>query len=352
MRTLSKEDPALRMTYPGFVFRTLVKEGHDPARLLADTGLTAAALADPEFQTGFPPLRQFILNAIALTGEPHLGVRLARQFEASFIGLPAYAAMNAATFVDALAVLSRFFFLTFPAIEFAFPDTDADVQPGEFAIRLRSRMPLGDVSYFASVSAVVACAKLCTAILRVPDPVLHAELGIEQPVGWDTVQAQIGFPVRFDAPDIRLFLRDALLPQALPAEDPLEHARLLALCEHVAKRTMVETTPIGRVVAFLDEGRNAALPIGRVAAALGFSDRSLRRHLERSGTTFLKLTSEIRARRARHLLAYTRLPIKTVAYELGFETPSNFARSFKQWTGSSPSAFRLAKQARDLPGRE
>ncbi|MDX2032145.1 MAG: helix-turn-helix transcriptional regulator [Blastocatellia bacterium] len=67
---------------------------------------------------------------------------------------------------------------------------------------------------------------------------------------------------------------------------------------------------------------------------------------------FLKLTNEIRERRARGMLANTDIPIKTIARDLGFDTPSNFARSFKRWTGASPSAFRLAQRVKDVPGKK
>ncbi|MDX1935198.1 MAG: AraC family transcriptional regulator ligand-binding domain-containing protein [Capsulimonadales bacterium] len=341
----------LRMTYPGFVFRLLSKEGHDPTKLLANTGLTEAVFSDPKFLTELPPLRQFFLNAIEQTGEPHLGVRLAQRFEASFIGLPAYAAMNAATFRDALAVLNRFFFLAFPAIEFTFPDKDAATQPGEFAIRLRPKLPLGDVSYFASVSAIVGCDHLCRSILRTPNPVLRGELSISKPEGWARVQGEIGFPIRFEAPEIRLFLADGMLNRALPGADPLNHPRLLTLCEIVAEGVQAEETLVGKVAAFLQEGQNLTLSISQVAAALGYSERSLRRHLENSGTTFRQLTNEIRERRARGMLANPAIPIQTIAHDLGFATPSNFTRSFKRWTGTSPSTFRLTENESDATGQ-
>ncbi len=340
----------LRMTYPGFVFRVLTKEGYDHTRLLANTGLSVEVFSDPKFMTGFPPLRHFFLNAIEQTGEPHLGIRLGQQFEASFIGLPAYTAMNAATFKDALAVLSRFFFLAFPAIEFASPDNDAEVQPGEFAIRLRPNLPLGDISYFASISALVGCEGLCKTILRTSKAGLRGEMCISKPEGWSLVEGQIGFPIRFEAPEIRIILAEELLTSVLPGADPLNHPRLLALCEKVAERAPVETSPVVKVSSFLQKGQNLALSVSQVAAALGFSERSLRRHLEQEGTTFRQLTNEIRERRARDLLANTDTPIQIISHDLGFDTHSNFARSFKQWTGTSPSAFRLARNKPDVPG--
>ncbi|NJK33418.1 MAG: AraC family transcriptional regulator [Deltaproteobacteria bacterium] len=45
------------------------------------------------------------------------------------------------------------------------------------------------------------------------------------------------------------------------------------------------------------------------------------------------------------------MPIKTIAHTLGFDTPSNFTRSFKHWTGTSPSAFRRHAHT-DAAGRK
>jgi AraC-like DNA-binding protein len=343
MRNYSEGSPQLRMTYPGFVFRSLANEGHKLPSLLANTGLNEDVLADPDFQTGFPALRQFFLNAIELTGDRHLGVRLARKFEANFIGLPAYAAMNAARFEDALTVLNRFFFLAFPAIDFTVHDQETEVERGEFAIRLHPKFPLLDISYFASASALIALEGLCKTILRIPDLPLRGELSIAKPEGWADIEEQIGFPIRFEAPHIRLFLRKDLLSKTLPGADPLNHRRLISLCEAVAEREMGAKSPVGQVTAFLQEGQNLSLSISQVATALGFSERGLRRHLERSGTTFRTLTNEIRERRARAMLANAATPIKTIADDLGFDSPSNFARSFKQWTGMSPQAFRLGQ---------
>ena len=76
------------------------------------------------------------------------------------------------------------------------------------------------------------------------------------------------------------------------------------------------------------------------AAALGYSERGLRRYLERSGTSYRKLTEQVLDRRAREMLANSALPIHVISHELGYETPSNFVRSFKRWTGETPKAFR------------
>ena len=102
------------MNYPGYVFRCLRHDGFDPEALLDGTGLTEDHLSDPYFRCPMQPISRFLLNAIEQTADPHLGVRLARRYEPTFVGLPAYAAMNAPRFSESLGVLGHFFSLSFP----------------------------------------------------------------------------------------------------------------------------------------------------------------------------------------------------------------------------------------------
>ena len=77
------------------------------------------------------------------------------------------------------------------------------------------------------------------------------------------------------------------------------------------------------------------------ADTLGFSKRTLgsitRKHLNRSPKEVIdqRLLLEIK-----RLLAHTDQSIKEIAFELGFEDPSNINKFFKRMSGSTPSAFR------------
>ncbi|AQR61888.1 hypothetical protein BZG35_09665 [Brevundimonas sp. LM2] len=347
---LTPEDPALPMTYPGFVFRVLRSEGHEAQALLSGTGLDPAQLVDPNFRCGFSPLRLLLLNAIEQTGDPHLGIRLAKRFEPTYIGLPAYAAMNAANFSDALTVLKRFFFLAFPAVEFDFDDGPFE-QAGERAVCLRPKFPFDDIEYFARISALIACDGLFRGILRMDRVVVRAETVIEEPLGWLTVDSQIEFPVRFGADADRLIFAAEHLHRPLPAHDPVNHKRLTALCEVFAREAAIQARAVGQVLAYLERDKTLAASLSEVAQSLGYSERSLRRQLERAGTSYRKLIDQARAQRARMLLGSTDQPIQTIAFDLGFDTASNFARSFKRWTGATPKAFREGLKAPQHAGR-
>lgn len=177
---------------------------------------------------------------------------------------------------------------------------------------------------------------------------MRAETTISEPEGWAEVAANVTrVPIRFHAASNRIIFPASLLNHALPCSDPINHAKLVAMCEKFAADTGHTATPVSKVLAFLENGKNIEASLSTAANELGYSERGLRRHLERAGSTYRKLVDEVRQRQAREMLASSALSIQAIAHELGYDAPSNFARSFKRWTGQSPKAFRdeFRKQA-------
>lgn len=318
-------------------------EGHDPKALLAGTPLTRDHFTDPNVRIDLPILRRFILNSIECTGDPHLGPKLASRFEAHFGGLPVYAAMNAASLKEALQVLNRFSRLTFPAIEIAFTQAKAGLEPGEAAVRIEPKLALMDLTYFVSSTALIVCNDFLKAITRLERVAFRGDLAVKEPPGWSGAdQGDTGVPFRFGAPETRLVFPAELLALPLPGTDPINHHRMVALCEKLP--VDVEPMLARQVIAFIESEQNFDLPTRAVARALGYSERSFRRELAKTGTSYRKLAEQVRENRAREMLANTGRPINAIAHDLGYEAASNFARSFKRWTGATPKAFRAAHQ--------
>lgn len=351
-RMFTPDDPALPMNYPGFVYRTLREDALSAEALLEGTGLDESRLSDPHFRCGFQPLRQLFRNAVARTGDPNLGITLALKFQPTYIGLPAYTAMNAERFADGIEVLRRFFFLNFPAFDILLVADHPSLQEGEAALCLRSKFPFGDIAYFGLSSAIVAINGLLKAMLGADQAGTRAEMTVPRPETWSTVEAKVGFPMRFEAAENQIMFPKDLLHRPLPGADPINHARLLGLCEQFAAEMAFVTTPVTQVTAILESAPSLAVSLSDVAAELGYSERGLRRQLKRSGTSYRKLVDQIREQRARHLLLGSTQPVKSIAGVLGFETSSNFARSFKRWTGLTPKAFRDQALAKGDAGRK
>ncbi|MBT3191025.1 MAG: helix-turn-helix transcriptional regulator, partial [Verrucomicrobia bacterium] len=73
----------------------------------------------------------------------------------------------------------------------------------------------------------------------------------------------------------------------------------------------------------------------------GMSESSLLRAFKqataRAPTQYLL---ELRLRRARHLLRYTRLNVTEIAFQTGFNDSNYFARQFRKGVGTSPREYR------------
>lgn len=82
------------------------------------------------------------------------------------------------------------------------------------------------------------------------------------------------------------------------------------------------------------------------AGACGMGGRSLARAFrESTGITIGRFAEERRIERAKILLAGTRLPLKEIAYQLGFAHPPAFTAAFRRATGVPPLKFRAGVSA-------
>jgi AraC-like DNA-binding protein len=98
---------------------------------------------------------------------------------------------------------------------------------------------------------------------------------------------------------------------------------------------------LGRALAaMLDEpeANHSLESLGDIAGMSrgAFSER----FKEAFGRTAIDCLREIRLRRAAHLLTATDLPVKTIAFRVGFDSRSYFSRAFKAFAGLDPVGFR------------
>ena len=64
-----------------------------------------------------------------------------------------------------------------------------------------------------------------------------------------------------------------------------------------------------------------------------------------TGMTFIEYLNRVRIEKAQHLLRNPNLRVSEIAFEVGFESLSQFNRSFKRITGQTPSTFRTTQAA-------
>ncbi|WP_417676300.1 helix-turn-helix domain-containing protein [Roseibium sp.] len=154
--------------------------------------------------------------------------------------------------------------------------------------------------------------------------------------------------VKFSQPDHGVIVPARLLDHRPSTADPV----LLQIIEQhvysIIKERSSETSPLNRIVeamcTMLQDGDCSAEAVAR---ELGMSRRSLQRTLSDHGTTYRNLLAEVRRSIAEKYLVNTELPMKEIAYLLGFSEISTFSRAVKSWYGVSPKSVR--QRIHDLP---
>jgi AraC-like DNA-binding protein len=77
-----------------------------------------------------------------------------------------------------------------------------------------------------------------------------------------------------------------------------------------------------------------------IADLLAMHRRTLSRRLKGSGVGYRTLANEIRFEIARQLLEDTQVPLGQIAAALGYSEASAFTRAFRRWSGQTPTAWR------------
>ncbi|MEL6132275.1 MAG: helix-turn-helix domain-containing protein [Bacteroidota bacterium] len=123
--------------------------------------------------------------------------------------------------------------------------------------------------------------------------------------------------------------------------------RLLQLYDRHAEtlvRDISSATPYTARVKriLLQELRNQSPGIEIVALHLDMSVRSLQMKLKHEGTTYQQILNSLRKSLAIAYLQDPRVSKGEIAHVLGFSEISVFSRTFKKWTGKSPSEYQAA----------
>ena len=89
-----------------------------------------------------------------------------------------------------------------------------------------------------------------------------------------------------------------------------------------------------------DDFREEMPSFEELTGLLNMSARTLRRRLEKEGTSYQRIKDNARRDVAISMLSQEGRTVSEVAEQVGFSDPSAFHRSFKKWTGQSPGSYR------------
>jgi len=276
--------------------------------------------------------------ALELTGDLALGLHWAEAINAVTFAPISPLMAHSASLRQGFEALARFHRLLSdePGYRLSEQGDEATIHcPGLQARSMRVQGFVSEVTvagFFRVLRHFRVAAQQVRVCFHYPAPSHHAE--------YTRVFEQ---PPQFAQPFTGIVFPRALLDVRTAYEDREVRDALHALAERRLSR-ITERTPYAiRVREFLvEQGVPQRIDMKTVAAALGLSERSLRRRLADESTAYNAVVNEAFAIVAKGLLEDPRRTIQETAYRLGFSEASTFHRAFKSSTGTTPAAYRKA----------
>jgi AraC-like DNA-binding protein len=221
-------------------------------------------------------------------------------------------------------------------------DTMSLVTTGDEA-RFSYGFALAGDSGYAHVANVAAGAlsSVCRHFLSDNWRPLRIELDIPRPHDPTPFEDMFNCPVVFDAPTMTVVFDRGSLDACAPSRAAAPVVTIADVARDRRGAAPRDTLGVIREHIRL-QVRSGSVSIDSTARAIGMSIRTLQRELNREGTDFRSLANAARAGRANELIRHTDISITRIAAELGYSTPANFSRAFRNATGVNPSALRAA----------
>lgn len=301
--------------------------GLDPLAMLADVGLSAASLHDPDLRLPREAVGCLLEASALASGMDNFGLRMAETRQLSNLGPVALVAREEPTVRRVVRVLLRYSHLLNEAIYSKLEEADGiavihvQLLGGQGSSSRQSTELMVGVT-FRSLKFFLGSAwnplRVCFVHAPPHDPSLHIRI--------------FGYAVAFGQDFNGLVCTTQDMDAPNPMADPV--------MARYARQVLEASTGSGRMNA-VDSVRHillTLLPSGRcsidqVAQQLGVDRRTVHRRLLREGTTFTQVLNTIRREMTAQYVEDGTRPLSQVAELLGFSALSAFSRWHRQQFG-------------------
>jgi AraC-like DNA-binding protein len=331
-------DRVLHVHHPRVTVETAVAHGAPRDALFERTELTPQMLANPDMRVSYAEFGMLCVNALRLSGNPALGLHIGRNIGLSQMGVVGFLYQNCPTLGAALEASRRYVSAFAPAWEFEITRR-GDVA----ALTFREALPLESLRRTAHEIMLAAWDTQTRALAgNLPIPVRKAELPFSEPAYVDEYRKFFGdVALEFDRPVATVEFDPTFLDVPIALADPVTAKLAEQFCAQLIPAGASQDGLVGQIRRLLASDPGAPPALTDVARKLQTSTRTLRRELQKMGTSYKELVDDSRRERALAWIETNSMPIEKLATGLGFATVGSFRRAFKRWTGDTPSARRL-----------
>jgi AraC-like DNA-binding protein len=324
----------------------LREQGYPLLEILQRAGLDPAVVQDPDARLPHAAVIRFWEEAVKVTGDASLALRLAARLRPAAFDALGYVFRTSASLGEGLGRLARYHRFVQDALTLVI---ETGPRGSWIVVRTPSALTSRPLAEFV-------LAGLAHGIRRETgdhhlDP-SEVHFAFARPASVNEYGRFFRAPVRFSRASNALLYPRGTLERPLRGAEP-------ELREVLERRVRDVIARLPKLQSVAEDARAVLgddLPAGRATAAavgrrLGVSERTLRRRLRAEGTSLRALLKDVRRTLSeRHIRAGVTLT--ETAFLLGYSEVSAFNRSFKSWTGQTPGAYRREGAEQHGSGKE
>lgn len=310
------------------------------SELLHGSRLSEQQLAEPNVDITAAQEVRVIKNLLHLTkAGPSLGLLIGRHHLPPVYGIWGLGLISCATLGDAMTHALRFLPLTY-----AFSQISSGVDGGLAYLQFYEADLDVELKTFLVNRDMAASLSLLKAVMGSDVPL--GKVTLRQPVSRNSSKLReftelFGVEPVYSDSQNSLAFDQRWLARPLPLANPTASLMCQQVCNELLEKRRAKLGTAAIVRQYLGWQVNHIPNLNEMAVLLNTSERTLKRLLQREGTSFRDLVMQHQRDQAFEYLQDGRLSIADIATRLGFSDSSSFSQSFKRWTGEAPLHFRL-----------
>lgn len=325
-----------------WLIRKLEETGIEASRLLDGINLEYGWLDSEESLITYPDYIRLVTNALNVTRDSALGLKLGQTINLAMFGAFGYALMSSRTLRDASDV-----FLKYQELPGQLTMISSEQDGYDLVIRFKPLYPFEDQVLIYAIEEVLSTTyygmnflvnqeiKLMEICLSYPAPE-HAGL----------YEEMFHCPVKFKMHENCMRLNAVYFDLPVSSADKNVYEYCTHFCDEMLKGRRNPYPFVENIRNIIMTSLDRYIKIEEMAKELGLSIRSLNRRLKECGTSYKKIMNGVRTDLATRYLEDTNLSIDQIADLIGFSETTAFRKAFKAWTGNSATQHRKKVQAR------
>ncbi|WP_245444693.1 AraC family transcriptional regulator [Microvirga sp. KLBC 81] len=327
---------------PGYIHLGVAKEiaptlrdfGIDPDPVIREAGLDPCLFDDGSNVIPHAALGRLLALCVARTGCPHFGLLVGRRATILSLGIVGRLMRHSETVGDAMrALVSNLSIQNRGAVPSL--TTIGDTALFTFSVYQPKAESADQISDGSLAVAVNALRALCGHAWN-PIEVLLPRVA---PADQEPYLRHFRAPVRFNQETAVILFPTSDLDRRIDGADPMVRALLEERIQQIkGTQGSALSDDIRRLLRTRLTSKRCSAD--DIAALLAMHRRTLSRRLQGSGMGYRAITNEIRFEIARQLLQDTEVPLGQIAAALGYSEASAFTRAFRRWSGQTPTAWR------------